>query len=75
MVVFQEAAILAVLGFLPGYGVSLGMYELLAFLTKIPLGMRLEVALQVFTATVAMCMISAAIAMRKLRAADPADVF
>ncbi|EKU96183.1 DevC protein [Leptolyngbya sp. PCC 7375] len=75
MVVFQEAAILAILGFLPGYGVSLGMYQLLAYLTKIPLGMRLGVTLQVFTATVAMCMISAAIAMRKLRAADPADVF
>ncbi|MEO1401859.1 MAG: ABC transporter permease DevC [Cyanobacteria bacterium J06635_1] len=74
-VVFQEAIILSLLGFLPGYGVSLGMYELLAFLTKIPLGMRLGVTLQVFTATVAMCMISAAIAMRKLRAADPADVF
>ncbi|MFG6100229.1 ABC transporter permease DevC [Leptothoe sp. ISB3NOV94-8A] len=75
MVVFQEAAILAILGFLPGYGVSLGMYQLLAYLTKIPLGMRLGVTLQVFTATVAMCMISAAIAMRKLQSADPADVF
>ena len=75
MVVFQEAVILSILGFLPGYGVSLGMYQLLAYLTKIPLGMRLGVTLQVFIATVVMCMISAAIAMRKLRSADPADVF
>jgi len=74
-VVFQEAIVLALLGFLPGYGISLGMYDLLAFLTKIPLGMRFGVALQVFIATVTMCMISAAIAMRKLRSADPADVF
>ena len=74
-VVFQEAAILALLGFLPGYGVSLGMYRLLAHLTKIPLTMRSAVMLQVFTATVVMCMISAAISMRKLSAADPADVF
>lgn len=74
-VVFQEAAILALLGFLPGYGVSIGMYQLLAHLTKIPLTMRSAVVLQVFTATVAMCMISAAISMRKLSAADPADVF
>ncbi|MEL6139732.1 MAG: ABC transporter permease DevC [Cyanobacteria bacterium J06628_6] len=74
-VVFQEAAILALLGFLPGYGVSLGMYRLLAQLTQIPLTMRLTVALQVFTATVAMSMISAAISMRKLQSADPADVF
>ncbi len=74
-VVFQEAIILALLGFLPGYGISLGMYDLLAFLTKIPLGMRLGVTLQVFIATVTMCMISAAISMRKLNSADPADVF
>ncbi|MDJ0707812.1 MAG: ABC transporter permease DevC [Leptolyngbyaceae cyanobacterium MO_188.B28] len=74
-VVFQEAAILALLGFVPGYSVSLGMYRLLSSLTNIPLGMRLAVALQVFTATVVMCMVSAAIAMRKLRSADPADVF
>ncbi|EDX82977.1 DevC protein [Synechococcus sp. PCC 7335] len=74
-VVFQEAIILALLGFIPGYGISIGMYELLAFLTKIPLGMRLGVAVQVFTATVGMCLASAAISMRKLNAADPADVF
>ena len=75
LVVFQEAAILALLGFIPGFGVSLGMYQLLGVLTKIPLAMRSAVALQVFTATVVMCMLSAAIAMRKLHAADPADVF
>ncbi|PSN11683.1 ABC transporter [filamentous cyanobacterium CCP5] len=75
LVVFQEATILALLGFIPGFGVSLGMYQLLGFLTKIPLAMRSAVALQVFTATVIMCMLSAAIAMRKLHGADPADVF
>lgn len=75
LVVFQEAAILALLGFLPGFGVSLGMYQLLGFLTKIPLSMRSTVALQVFIATVIMCMVSAAISMRKLHSADPADVF
>ena len=74
-VVFQEAIILALLGFLPGYAVSLGMYRLLASLTKIPLTMRLAVMLQVFTATLIMCTVSAAISMRKLSAADPADVF
>jgi putative ABC transport system permease protein len=31
--------------------------------------------LQVFVATVVMCLISAAISMRKLQSADPADVF
>jgi putative ABC transport system permease protein len=74
-VVFQEAIILAVFGFVPGAGFSVGMYALLGHLTRMPLVMRVDVATQVFVITVVMCMISAAIAMRKLQSADPADVF
>jgi putative ABC transport system permease protein len=74
-VVFQEAIILAILGFIPGAACSVGMYALLGNLTRIPLAMRVDVALQVFMMTVAMCLISAAVAMRKLHSADPADVF
>jgi putative ABC transport system permease protein len=74
-VVFQEAILLAVLGFLPGFGISIGMYALLGNLTRIPLVMRPDVALQVFMITAVMCLISAAVAMRKLQSADPADVF
>lgn len=75
LVVFQEGILLALLGFLPGFGVSVGMYGLLGSLTRIPLAMKLGVAVQVFTATLVMCLLSAAIAMRKLQSADPADVF
>ncbi|EKU96184.1 DevC protein [Leptolyngbya sp. PCC 7375] len=75
MVVFQEGILLAILGFVPGFGVSIGMYGLLGGLTRIPVTMTSGVALQVFTVTLVMCLISAAIAMRKLQSADPADVF
>jgi putative ABC transport system permease protein len=75
IVVFQESILLALLGFLPGFGVSVGMYGLLGSLTRIPVMMKLGVAVQVFFATLGMCLLSAAIAMRKLQAADPADVF
>lgn len=75
IVIFQEAMILAVLGFIPGYTLSIGMYMLLGNLTRIPLNMRFDVALQVFILTVVMCLISGAIAARKLQSADPADVF
>ncbi|MGF1479030.1 MAG: ABC transporter permease DevC [Cyanophyceae cyanobacterium] len=74
-VVFQEALILAILGFVPGFGVSIGMYSLLASLTKMPLAMQSGVALKVFFLTVSMCLASGAIAIRKLHSADPADVF
>jgi len=75
LVVFQEGILLALLGFLPGFGVSVGMYGLLGSLTRIPLAMKFGVAVQVFTVTLVMCLLSAAIAMRKLQSADPADVF
>ena len=75
IVVFQEGILLAILGFVPGFGFSIGMYGLLGGLTRIPVSMTLGVASQVFTATLGMCLISAAVAMRKLQSADPADVF
>jgi putative ABC transport system permease protein len=75
LVVLQEAIILAILGFIPGFLSSYGIYGLLVQLTKIPLTMRFSVALQVFILTLVMCMISGAIAMNRLRSADPADVF
>jgi len=75
MVVFQEAAILAVLGFLPGVVCSLGLYSLLSNLTGVAVIMRLDVGIQVFSMTLAMCVLSAAVAVRKLQSADPADVF
>lgn len=74
-VVIQEAIILAIMGFIPGYIASLGLYQLLVNLTKIPLAMKASVAIQVFILTVVMCAVSGAIATNKLRSADPADVF
>jgi putative ABC transport system permease protein len=74
-VIFQEAALLAVLGYLPGFVASLGMYQLLTVLTRLELVMELHLALTVFGITLVMCMFSAAIASQKLHSADPADVF
>jgi putative ABC transport system permease protein len=75
IIIFQEALFLAILGYIPGFVAALGMYQLLTGLTKLELVMTLNLALTVFTLTLAMCLISAAIASNKLRAADPADVF
>lgn len=74
-VVFQEAIILAVFGFLPGFGCSIALYGVLGNLTQLAVVMRFDVALQVFILTLMMCVVSAAIAVRKLQSADPADVF
>ncbi len=74
-VVLQEAIVLAVMGFIPGYLASYGVYHLLTVLTRIPLVMKTQVAITVFLLTLVMCGLSGAIAMNKLRSADPADVF
>lgn len=75
LVVLQEGVILGVLGFIPGFIASIGIYQLLVILTRIPLTMQTSVALQVFVLTILMCSVSGAIATNKLRSADPADVF
>jgi putative ABC transport system permease protein len=74
-VIFQEAAILGVLGFIPGFTLSVGMYAFLGPLTRLELVMTPDLALTVFLLTLFMCITSAAIASGKLRSADPADVF
>jgi putative ABC transport system permease protein len=74
LVIFQEALFLAVLGYIPGFIATLGMYQLLTTLTRLELIMTIDLALTVFILTLAMCLISAAISSNKLRAADPADV-
>jgi putative ABC transport system permease protein len=74
-VVFQEALILSLLGYLPGISLSVGLYALTRNATNLPLLMATHRALQVLILTIIMCAISGAIAMRKLQSADPADIF
>ncbi len=74
-VVFQEAIILALLGFLPGIGISTVLYHLAAGATNLPIKMTINRAVTVIIMTLVMCLVSGGIAVRKLRAADPADIF
>lgn len=71
----QEALLLAALGFIPGLVLSMGLYQITYAATLIPIGMKLNRAVFVLILTIIMCSASGAIAMRKLRAADPADMF
>ncbi|MCC5637097.1 ABC transporter permease DevC [Nostoc sp. CHAB 5844] len=75
VVLFQEALFLAFLGFIPAFFFSLGLYQLAYTATMLPIFMNLQRAITVFILTVVMCTASGAIAMRKLSAADPADIF
>jgi putative ABC transport system permease protein len=74
-VVFQEAIILSIVGFMPGMFAAVGLYTLTRNATSLPLLMTAARAAQVLLLTVIMCLVSGAIAVRKLRSADPADMF
>lgn len=74
-VVFKQAFILAILGYIPGWIISKYLYEFAMKATKLPINMSLNNALIVLIATALMCMISGALTINQVRSADPADVF
>ncbi len=74
-VIFEEVLILVIAGFIPGLTVSMGLYGLARKGTMLPMYMTFFRVVQVLIFTFFMCLISGAIATRKVQAADPADMF
>lgn len=74
-IVFEEAIILAIFGFLPGLAISMGLYAGLSTATGLPVEMSVERAIAVLLGTLLACVVSGAIATRRLAGADPADLF
>ncbi|MBD3763251.1 MAG: ABC transporter permease [Rhodobacterales bacterium] len=74
-VVFEQALVLGVLGFLPGLAVGTTFQTAMGRITTLPLAMTPSMAISVFVGTVVFSALSRAIATRRLAAADPADLF
>ncbi len=74
-VVFQEALILAIMGYIPGYFLAQGLYNLTRNATSLPISMTQQRGITVLCLSITMCVISGAIAVRKVQDADPADIF
>ncbi len=74
-IVIQQAVILGVLGFLPGLAAVAWLYGKAAAATNLPLYVTTDRSMTVFVMTLAMCAISALLALRKVRRLDPAEVF
>ncbi len=74
-IIFEEAIVLAVFGFIPGFFVSMGLYAGLVAVTGLPVTMEASRAILVFFGTLTACTLSGAIATRRLANADPADLF
>lgn len=74
-VVLQQALILALVGFLPGWVLSVVLYRVTEDSAHIPMRMGWELSVGILALSVMMCAVSAIAALRKVTAADPADLF
>ena len=74
-VVLQEALFLSVLGFIPGYLISDLLYTGAGNTTGLFFQMTSQRVTNLFMATFVMCLVSGFIAVRKVQATDPAEVF
>ncbi len=74
-VVAREGFLLALFGYIPAYLSGQILYAVIRDSTKLPISMDSSKAVLIFVLILIMCMGSAAIAMRKLVDADPAEIF
>jgi putative ABC transport system permease protein len=74
-IILEEAALLALIGFVPGLLVSLALYAIVTMATGLPLVMTPGRALLVLAGTIVLCAASGAVATRRLARANPADLF
>jgi putative ABC transport system permease protein len=74
-VVLQQAVLYGVLGYVPGLALSLLLYEWGGAAAALPISMNWERAGVVLLLSVAMCAVSGLFAVKKVRTADPADLF
>jgi putative ABC transport system permease protein len=74
-VVVAQATFLAIGGFLPGWLVAWGLFDFTASKARLPMNMTPLLTLIVFVICLVMCLASGLLAVRKLRAVDPAELF
>jgi putative ABC transport system permease protein len=75
LLILTESVLLALVGFVPGTAVSTGLYSWLSGRTGLLMVMTVNGVLFVLVATLFMCIASGILAVRKLLAADPANLF
>ena len=74
-VVLEQAAILALAGFIPALLLTWQLFKQAGAATNLPLTLTPELGGQVLVLTLFMCVGAGLLALRKVRSADPADVF
>ena len=73
--IVQESIILSVMGFVPGALLASVLYKLTRDIGNMPTYMSVGSLVVVFVLTISMCVVAGLLATRKLRNANPADIF
>jgi len=74
-IVLAQAALSALAGYVPAWLLCLAVYWAIGTLALIPLHMTVGLTLLSLGLTLGMCLISAVLALRRVIAADPAEIF
>jgi putative ABC transport system permease protein len=74
-VVLEQAALSALAGWVPAWLLSLVLFRIIGAIALLPLTMTVELTFLSLALTLGMCLISAILAVRRVIAADPAEVF
>lgn len=73
--IMRQSLFLAAMGYLPGFFIAAGLYFITRQATLLPVLMTVPRSLFLFCLTLFMCCFSGLVATRKLRDADPVDIF
>ena len=74
-IIIYESVILSIFGYIPGFFITLFIYRIASNATFLPLRMSVERGILVYLLTIGMCVLSGALALRRLQRADPAEIF
>lgn len=74
-IIFIESIIISVLGFFPGFFVSMLMYKIIANTTGLLMEMNLNSVMLVLILTIIMCLSASLIAAKRLHNIDPAELY
>jgi len=73
--ILEQAILLSCLGYIPGFLFSIVLYKAVVEVVRLPAEMDIIRAISVFLFTALMCGVAGFMATKKLRHADPADIF
>ena len=73
--ILRQSLFLAVMGYVPGFLIASGLYFVTRSATLLPVFMTVQRSLFLFALTIFMCCFAGLVATRKLREADPVDIF